>query len=74
MQSSESSRSSSGASGGGNANIVSPYVFIVKDKEYRDIEHVLHGGMRDLATELRAAIEKNERGYYALLKILEEEG
>ena len=64
----------SGASGSGNANVVSPYVSLVKDKEYRNIEHVLHGGMRDLAAELRAAIEKNERDYLALLRILEEEG
>ena len=74
MQSSASSRSSSGASGSGNANIVSPYVTRVKDKEYRDIEYVLHGGMRDLAAELRAAIVKNERDYYALKELLEGEG
>ena len=74
MQSSRSSRSSSGASGGGNANIVSPYVTRVKDKEYRDIERVLHGGIRDLAAKLRAALVKNERDCYALSTILEEEG
>ena len=74
MQSSKSSRSSSSASGGGKATLVSSYVTHVKDKEYRNIEDMLHGGMRDLAAELRAAIVKNERDYYALLQILEAEG
>ena len=74
VRSSASSRSSSSASGGGKANLASPYVTRVKDKEYRDIEYVLHGGMRDLAAELRASIVKNERDCYALSTILEEEG
>jgi hypothetical protein len=72
--SSASSRSSSSASGGGKTNLASPYVTRVKDKEYRDIEDMLHGGMRDLAAELRASIVKNERDCYALSTILEAEG
>ena len=74
VRSSASSSSSSGASGGGKANLVSPYVARVKDKEYRDIEDMLHDGMRDLAAELRASIVKNERDCYALSAILEAEG
>ena len=73
MQSSGSSRSSSGASGGRNASFVLPYISLLKDKEYRDMEHALHGGMHGLAANLHAAIGKNERNLHALSTILGEE-